>query len=138
MHITIELYDTVYSIETPQNDFTLQGFHEEILEPLLRSIWDPETVRDFYDMDGFTTAQCHTEDGQVYMTDQSGNGNHAKMVTNYDEVAELKADKERLDWLIDNAYIQFYKVDDGGEWEMELDASDARNHIDREMEENKA
>ena len=43
-------------------------------------------------------------------------------------------DKERLDWLIDHAYIQFYKVDDGGEWDMELDASDARNHIDKEME----
>ena len=48
--------------------------------------------------------------------------------------AELMKDKERLDWLIDHAYIQFYKVDDGGEWEMELDASDARNHIDKEME----
>lgn len=82
-------------------------------------------------------------------------------VTNYDEVANLKGiikelkrilstcmyalqeseelmkDKERLDWLIDHAYIQFYKVDDGGEWEMELDASDARNHIDKEMEDAK-
>ena len=51
------------------------------------------------------------------------------------ENAELRKDKERLDWLIDHAYIQFYKVDDGGEWQMELDASDARNHIDKEMEE---
>lgn len=52
-------------------------------------------------------------------------------------MAKLRKDRERLDWLIDYAYIQFYKVDDGGEWEMELDASDARNHIDREMEEYK-
>ena len=51
------------------------------------------------------------------------------------ENEELKKDKERLDWLIDHAYIHFYRVDDGGEWEMELDASDARNHIDKEMEE---
>ena len=51
------------------------------------------------------------------------------------ENAELRKDKERLDWLIDYAYIHFYRVDDGGEWEMELDASDARNNIDKEMEE---
>jgi hypothetical protein len=54
------------------------------------------------------------------------------------EMEDLMKDKERLDWLIDHAYIQFYKVDDGGEWEMELDASDARNHIDKEMEDYKA
>ncbi len=50
------------------------------------------------------------------------------------QMTELMKDKERLDWLIDYAYIHFYRVDDGGEWEMELDASDARNHIDKEME----
>ena len=50
------------------------------------------------------------------------------------ENTELLKDKKRLDWLIDHAYIQFYKVDNDGEWEMELDASDARNHIDKEME----
>jgi len=49
------------------------------------------------------------------------------------ENEELKKDRERLDWLVDYAYIHFYRVDDGGEWEMELDASDARNHIDKEM-----
>ena len=52
-----------------------------------------------------------------------------------DEMETLVKDGKRLDWLIDYAHIHFYKVDDGGEWEMELDASDARNHIDKEMEE---
>jgi redox-regulated HSP33 family molecular chaperone len=83
-----------------------------------------------------TSAQCYTENGEVFMTDQSGNGHHLKRnkmkntlkplpsfevdTPRTDEVrhnvaelamhsrklerelAELRKDRERLDWLIDN------------------------------------
>jgi redox-regulated HSP33 family molecular chaperone len=66
-----------------------------------------------------TSAQCHTENGEVFMTDQSGNGHHLKQNTMKKlsetltelamhsrklerELTELMKDKERLDWLIDN------------------------------------
>lgn len=81
-------------------------------------------------------------------------------VTNYDEVANLKGiieelkrtlsksmyalqeneelmkDKERLDWLVDNTAISMLRKDeDGEEWWVELDYSEARNDIDKQMEE---
>ena len=79
-------------------------------------------------------------------------------VTNYDEVANLKGiikeqkrilstcmyalqeneelmkDKERLDWLVDNASISMLRKDeDGEEWWVELDYSEPREDIDKEM-----
>lgn len=110
-----------------------------------------------------TSAQCHTENGSVYMTDQSGNGNHAAMVTHDDEVAELeaqhddeiaeleaqhddeiaelkaqlaelKADKERLDWLLSENMIKHSMciVDLSGQWVCD------REDIDEAMWEDKA
>lgn len=50
--------------------------------------------------------------------------------------AELMKDKERLDWLIDNASISMLRKDeDGEEWWVELDYSEARNDIDKQMKE---
>ena len=79
-------------------------------------------------------------------------------VTNYDEVANLKGiikeqkrilsksmyalqeneelnkDKERLDWLVDNTAISMLRKDeDGEEWWVELDYSEARKDIDEAM-----
>ena len=52
------------------------------------------------------------------------------------ENAELRKDKERLDWLIDNASISMLRKDeDGKEWWVELDYSEAREDIDKAMEE---
>lgn len=51
-------------------------------------------------------------------------------------VKELLKDKERLDWLIDNASISMLRKDDnGGELWLELDYSEARYDIDAAMEE---
>ena len=73
---------------------------------------------------------------------------HEPQVTNYDEVAhlkgvitelkkeneELKKDKERLDWLVDNASISMLRKDeDGEEWWVELAYSEARKDIDEYM-----
>jgi hypothetical protein len=51
-------------------------------------------------------------------------------------VAELRKDKDRLDWLVDNASISMLRKDeDGEEWWVELDYSEARDDIDKAMEE---
>jgi hypothetical protein len=48
--------------------------------------------------------------------------------------AELMKDKERLDWLVDNASISMLRKDeDGEEWWVELDYSEPREDIDKEM-----
>jgi len=53
----------------------------------------------------------------------------------HDENAELRKDKARLDWLVDNTAISMFRKDeDGEEWWVELDYSEARNDIDKEME----
>lgn len=50
------------------------------------------------------------------------------------ENAELRKDKARLDWLVDNTAISMFRKDeDGEEWWVELDYSEARNNIDKEM-----
>ena len=50
------------------------------------------------------------------------------------ENAELRKDKERLDWLVDNASISMLRKDeDGEEWWVELDYSEPREDIDKEM-----
>ena len=52
------------------------------------------------------------------------------------ENEELRKDKARLDWLIDNASISMLRKDeDGEEWWVELSYSEARNDIDQAMEE---
>ena len=70
-------------------------------------------------------------------------------VINYDEVAErvnaaqleqenaeLRKDKERLDWLIDNTSISIFRKDeDGAGWWVDLDDSEPRGDIDAAMEE---
>jgi len=51
-----------------------------------------------------------------------------------DQLEELRKDKERLDWLVDNTAISMLlKGEDGEEWWVELDYGEARNDIDREM-----
>ena len=50
------------------------------------------------------------------------------------QMTELMKDKERLDWLIDNASISMLRKDeDGEEWWVELSYSEAREDIDEEM-----
>ena len=45
-------------------------------------------------------------------------------------------DKERLEWLIDNASISNLRKDENGEeWWVELDYSEPRKDIDKQMEE---
>lgn len=52
------------------------------------------------------------------------------------ENAKLRKDKERLDWLVDNTAISMLlKDEDGEEWWVELDYSEARNDIDKQMKE---
>ena len=52
------------------------------------------------------------------------------------EIDALRKDKERLDWLIDNASISMLRKDeDGEEWWVELSYSEAREDIDQAMEE---
>ena len=51
------------------------------------------------------------------------------------EISKLRKDKERLDWLIDNASISMLRKDeDGREWWVELDYSEPREDIDQAME----
>ena len=52
------------------------------------------------------------------------------------ENAELRKDKERLDWLVDNASVSMLrKEEDGTEWWVELDYSEPRDDIDAAMKE---
>jgi len=47
-------------------------------------------------------------------------------------MTELMKDKERLEWLIDNASISMLRKDeDGEEWWVELNYSEAREDIDK-------
>lgn len=53
----------------------------------------------------------------------------------HEENNGLLKDKERLDWLIDNASISMLRKDeDGREWWVELDYSEPREDIDQAME----
>ena len=55
------------------------------------------------------------------------------------EVVKLRRDKERLDWLVDNASISMLRKDeDGGEWWVELDYSEPRDDIDEAMKDDNA
>ena len=52
------------------------------------------------------------------------------------ENAELRKDKERLDWLIEKASIHLeFKHRELGTWWLELDENDPRRDIDKAMEE---
>ena len=51
-----------------------------------------------------------------------------------EENEELKKDKERLEWLVDNASISMLRKDeDGEEWWVELAYSEPREDIDKAM-----
>ena len=55
------------------------------------------------------------------------------------ENAELRKDKARLEWLVDNASVSMLRKDeDGGEWWVELDYSEPRDDIDEAMKEDNA
>jgi len=50
------------------------------------------------------------------------------------QMTELMKDKERLDWLIDNASISMLRKDeDGEEWWVELSYNEGREDIDTSM-----
>ena len=54
-------------------------------------------------------------------------------------ISELRKDKERLEWLVDNASVSMLRKDeDGGEWWVELDYSEPRDDIDEAMKEDNA
>jgi len=69
------------------------------------------------------------EDGSTYV--------HATFARKLErENAELRKDKERLDWLIGNSSISILRKDEDGEdWWVELSYSEAREDIDQAMEE---
>ena len=132
MKISIQHDDLTSSIEFEEsslNEFT------EHLRNLLHTIWLPSQVDQIVPGEEAIGREFEEVRKEAYEEGYEAGG--AVMREAYEPILEKTAkDSERLDWLIDNSSISMLRKDeDGEEWWVELDYSEAREDIDKAMEE---
>jgi len=88
MKITIEHYGKKYSYEEDSDELTSDELVNILFNCCVYAGWHKDSIADamrdkaaelMKNQAYIRGAACHEEGGEIFVTDQSGNGNHAKL-----------------------------------------------------------